>query len=365
MPMPHPPRTVDRAGPEWATGTDPAEDPLPYGTATWRALGTYVQLVVHPAAALREAIPLANTVLEAVDASCSRFRADSGLSRVNRRAGTWVGVDPLLVGVLRTALAAAEDSCGLVCPTLGVHLRALGYDRDLAEVRAGGGTTDHGPAVVPPPVLPDAWRSIEICDRSAIRIPMGVELDLGAVGKAHAADLIAARLPERLGCDVLVSLGGDVAVGTLDASPTHPWRVEVSEVPSAGPDTAGEAPRQTGTGTPVDVVPLPEGGIATSTILRRRWSHRGRPAHHLLDPRTGLPVRPRWRTASVLADRCSTANAASTAVVVMGDPAVPWLAARGLAARLVDTHGRVTTVGGWPTGDPPDADPHSRAARRG
>ncbi|MDQ1294387.1 MAG: FAD:protein transferase [Actinomycetota bacterium] len=351
MPMPHPPRTVDRAGPERASGTDLAEDPLPYGTATWRALGTYVQLVVHPAATLREALPLANTVLEAVDASCSRFRADSDLSRVNRRPGTWVGVDPLLVGVLRTALAAAEDSRGLVCPTLGVHLRTLGYDRDLAEVRAGGGSPDHGPAAVPPPVLPEAWRSIEIRDRSAIRIPVGVELDLGAVGKAHAADLIAARLPGRLGCDVLVSLGGDVAVGTLDTNLTHPWQVEVSEVPVTGSATADGFLRQAGTGTPVDVVPLPAGGIATSTILRRRWSHGGRQAHHLLDPRTGLPVRPRWRTASVLADRCSTANAASTAAVVMGDPAVPWLEARGLAARLVDMHGRVTTVGRWPTGE--------------
>jgi len=365
MPTPLPPQSTDPVGAERTVAPgpaapDPGEEPPAYGSATWRALGTYVQLVVHPARALQEAVHRAGAVLAAVDAACSRFRADSDLSRVNRGAGTWVGVDPLLVGAVQVALAAAEDSAGLVCPTLGIQLRTLGYDRDLSEVHdAGRGRTAGDPAAVPVPVIPEAWRAVEIRDRSAVRIPVGVELDLGATGKAHAADLIAARLPELTGADVLVGLGGDVAVGAVDPHVRHPWRVEISEVPvpaegsppAKGGDTQGtdEGPGGTGAAsTPVDVIPLATGAVATSTVLRRRWSYRGRSAHHLLDPRTGLPVRPLWRTASVLADRCATANAASTAAVVLGDGALPWLAARGLAARLVDRQGRVTTVGGWP-----------------
>jgi FAD:protein FMN transferase len=70
--------------------------------------------------------------------------------------------------------------------------------------------------------------------------------------------------------------------------------------------------------------------------------------HHILDPRTGLPAEPVWRTVSVAAGTCADANAASTAAVVRGRRALAWLAGLGLPARLVDATGVVLTVAGWP-----------------
>ncbi len=70
--------------------------------------------------------------------------------------------------------------------------------------------------------------------------------------------------------------------------------------------------------------------------------------HHVLDPRTGEPVEPVWRTVSVAAATCAEANIASTAALVLGERAGPWLAERGLPARLVRVDGTVKTQGGWP-----------------
>jgi thiamine biosynthesis lipoprotein len=70
--------------------------------------------------------------------------------------------------------------------------------------------------------------------------------------------------------------------------------------------------------------------------------------HHILDPRTGLPAEPVWRTVSVAAGSCADANAASTAAVIRGRRALGWLARLGLPARLVDATGAVFTVAGWP-----------------
>ena len=70
--------------------------------------------------------------------------------------------------------------------------------------------------------------------------------------------------------------------------------------------------------------------------------------HHLLDPRSGLPVAGPWRTVSVVAGTCVQANTASTCAVVRGDGAPAHLARLGLPARLVSVDGRVTTLGGWP-----------------
>jgi thiamine biosynthesis lipoprotein len=82
--------------------------------------------------------------------------------------------------------------------------------------------------------------------------------------------------------------------------------------------------------------------------MARRWRHDGRALHHVLDPRTGLPVAPVWRTVSVAAATCAEANIASTAALVLGAGASAWLAERHLPARLTAVGGEVEIVGGWP-----------------
>jgi FAD:protein FMN transferase len=78
-------------------------------------------------------------------------------------------------------------------------------------------------------------------------------------------------------------------------------------------------------------------------------SHGGREVHHIIDPRTGAPAQGPWRTATVAAPTCVTANAASTALIVGGDDAEQWLLTTGLAARLVGHDGSIRLLGPWPS----------------
>ena len=78
-----------------------------------------------------------------------------------------------------------------------------------------------------------------------------------------------------------------------------------------------------------------DGGLATSSTAARRWRRGGDVLHHILDPRTGLPAAPVWRTVSVAAATCADANTAATAAVIRGRQALAWLASLGLPARLV------------------------------
>lgn len=315
-------------GPEAAAAAAPVE----YGQASWRALGTYVQLVVSRADRLEAARAEAERVLALVDAGCSRFREDSDLMRANRGAGEWVSVGPVLAEAVTAALWAAEETGGLVDPTLGRSLAAIGYDRDLAQVQA-----DHGPTSIPLPAVPDAWRQVGVRldgDDAEVFVPFGAGLDLGATGKAFAADLIARQIVEKAGTDLVISIGGDVAVGACDPeSNGQEWQVAVGELP-------GHAPDQT--------VVLRKGGMATSSTMHRRWTRGDTSVHHLLDPRTGRSVESNWRTVSVAAATCLAANTASTASIVLGDKAPAWLAERDLAARLVGRDGDVVAVAGWP-----------------
>lgn len=300
--------------------------PAAYGTADWRALGTYVQLIVAGGDRLEAARTIAVELLDDVDRTCSRFRDDSDLSRANRNTGAWTQVDPLLAAAVAAAVEAARQTDGMVDPTLGRSLVAIGYDRDIAAVRNGT-----GPTAIPVPALPGAWTQIEIDPGGGLLVPDGVALDLGATGKAFAADLVAAAIADRTGTPCVISVGGDVAIGTAEGGPDT-WRIAISELPGAEPEA---------------MVRLGGGGFATSTTLARRWTRGGQVVHHLLDPTTGRPVTRSWRTASVAAASCLAANTASTAAILFGAKAPAWLERFGVTARLVDVDGDLTYVGDW------------------
>jgi len=292
----------------------------------WRALGTYVQLSVSRPDSVAAAEGRARSLLDAVDWACSRFRRDSELNRVNAGAGTWVRVDPLLVAATVAAVEAAEHTDGIVHPLLGKVMIGLGYDRTFSELQPGKASGVH---IEPPPL--GAWRSIE-WEAGAVRIPAGTALDLGATAKAWAGDVITRTIAEEERTNVLLSLGGDVAIARGDRSPTW-WPIAVREHPE------GEASAE---------VALAGGGLATSSTRLRRWTVAGATHHHLVDPRSGTSAQTCWRTVSATGPSATAANTATTAAVVLGDDALRWLTEREVAARLVSQDGTVTLTSGWP-----------------
>jgi thiamine biosynthesis lipoprotein ApbE len=310
---------------------DPAD-----ASARWQALGTLVHLVVTDPRCLNEARHLLAADLEQVDAACSRFRADSEIRALRTAQGRPVRVSPLLAEAITVALRAARLTDGDVDPTVGAAMSAVGYDRDFERVPRTG-----PPLVVTTRTVP-GWREVHLEGRS-LTMPEGVQLDLGATAKAWAADRSAARISSRLGCGVLVSLGGDIAVaGPAPKGPETPeggWRVRVQDVTGAPEDPPGG---------PYALIAIRAGGLATSSTAARRWQRGGDVLHHILNPHTGRPAEPVWRTVSVTADSCADANAASTAAIIRGRDALGWLAKLGLPSRLVDATGVVFTVAGWP-----------------
>ena len=287
-------------------------------------------MTVRDGRTLPAALEIVQDELRHIDETCSRFRDDSELTLLNRSAGRPFASSPLLLEAVGAALYAAARTDGDVDPTVGRSLRALGWDADFTVVVARRG---QAPRMR---IVPAAgWQRVRL-DRARrpVRLPAGVEIDLGATANALAADLCARPVHEATGDGVLANLGGDIALA--GPAPAGGWPIRVTDDHRSAATADGQT------------IALAGGGLATSSTTVRRWQAGDAEVHHIVDPRNGAPAAEVWRTVSVAAGSCVEANSASTAAIVRGEQAVAWLEQSGLPARLVRRDGTVAYTCGWP-----------------
>jgi thiamine biosynthesis lipoprotein len=251
--------------------------------------------------------PLAEirAVFEARDRRFSRFHPSSELNGVNAAPLGLTLVSEEFASMLSLSLDAARATGGLVTPAVGGALAAVGYDRDFARLPADVGPVE--PASVP------SFLAVSLRSRGLLRT-QPVVLDLNGVVKSRTVDDALA-----LAGRGFISAGGDVAA----REPV------VIGLPGGGS------------------IALHAGGLATSSVAKRRWLAEGVPQNHLIDPRTGRPTTSPWRDVSVAAHTCLAADVAAKAALLLGAAGPAWLDGCGLAGRFVDRAGRVTLNDSW------------------
>jgi thiamine biosynthesis lipoprotein len=121
--------------------------------------------------------------------------------------------------------------------------------------------------------------------------PPGTGIDLSGIGKGFAVDRVGARLRQLGVRDFVFELGGEVLAGEGD------WAVEIERPVS----NSHEAARK---------LTLRNRALATSGNYHQPG--------HLIDPRSGKPVKRPPSSVSVLAADCATADAWATALFVLG-----------------------------------------------
>lgn len=273
---------------------------------------------------------VARRVIERFDACLSRFHPGSELSRLNADPRATVPASQVLRMAIRAALQAAEQSRGLVDPTLLGALEAQGYRDSLT----GAGTVPlaaalaHAPRRRPARAHPQArWRAIRVDDAAGtITRPPGLRLDTGGSTKGLAADA-AAHVLER---DYIVDCAGDVRVQA-----PRPLRIAV------------EHPL---TGDHVHTLQLADGAVATSGLGRRCWRRPGGGfAHHLLDPATGEPAWTGLLQVTAVAGSALVAETLAKAALLGGPARARSLLAASHGGVLVHDDGAVEAIDARPS----------------
>jgi thiamine biosynthesis lipoprotein len=235
--------------------------------------------------------------MESAEARLSRFQAGSELSRLNDCPEQDVVVSPLLWQCLEGALTAAHRSHGIYDPTILSALEAAGYDRPFADLRPANDARRS-----PGQPTGQAWRRVKL-NRQArtVRLPRGVRVDLGGVGKAWLAERVADMLGAIGPC--LVDAGGDIA---LRGEPPgeQGWSIGVAD-----PRCPDE-----------DLMLLTVSGraVATSGVDYRHWRHGTTVGHHIIDPRTGSPADTDLLTVTVIARSADEANMHALVALILG-----------------------------------------------
>jgi FAD:protein FMN transferase len=304
----------------------------------FRAMGSDAQVIVvggPPGGADR-----ARRRIDDLEARWSRFRPDSEISRLTRRAGEWVTLSAESALLVQRAVEAWRVTVGRFDPTvLGAVIRA-GYDRSF-ELLDGDGDVAAGTSR-----LTVGAAGIEI-DGMRVRIPAGVGFDPGGIGKGLAADLVVADALAAGAAGACVNLGGDVRVAG-----EPPGDQSAATTPAPGPSPAGRsawtvAVEHPASPNPVALLGLHDGAVATSTTLRRRWTAGGEQRHHLIDPWTGAPSTSDLTLAAVVAAEGWAAEVLAKAVLLRGSAhAFDLVAGLGADALAVDRDGAVRATPG-------------------
>ena len=269
-----------------------------------KTMGTYftVKVVDPPRDVEPQAIEQDITEqLDIVDSQMSTYREDSELSRFNRFDKTeWFPVSEHTYVVIARAQEIGKLTGGALDVTVG----------PLVDLWHFGPEKGQG--------IPDDERIAEALDMLgqdeilfrpepvAIRKERPeIRVDLSAVAKGYAVDLVAWSLLQQGIQNFLVDIGGEVRARGVNQS-GMPWRLGVET-----PISEGRAIQTT--------VPLTDASMATSGDYRNFFELDGTRYSHIIDPRTGRPAAHRTASVSVIHDSCARADALATALLVLGE----------------------------------------------
>jgi thiamine biosynthesis lipoprotein len=269
-----------------------------------------------------EAVVAARDLLLVWHAAFSRFKPESELSRLNHDERASVPVTAMMARFAQAVVDAAQATGGLVDATMLDEIERLGYK---AERFQGSLALPLALALAPPRqpagAHPDRrWRTIEVdLGTSTVTRPPGVRLDGGGIVKGLLADVVGDMLREHN--SFLVDCEGDLRVGG-----------------------SGGLERSVAVAAPLSQrilheFRLADGAVATTSITKRSWMERLKPAHHLLDPATGLPAYTGIVQATALAPTALEAEALAKAALLSGPQAAAgWLRHGGVILFDDETH---------------------------
>jgi thiamine biosynthesis lipoprotein len=272
----------------------------------------------------------AAALLDHLEHRWSRFLPDSDITRLNNAGGAATEVDDSTLTLLSAMIEGWDVTGGRFDPSILPSLCAAGYDRSIDDPRRvtllpDGSAHVGGFDATPSPADID----IDVA-RRRVRVPAGLVLDAGGIGKGLAADLAVDRLIDRGAAGALVSIGGDIVARGTPPPDADDWVIAVED-PLDGGSTR--------------TIAMSQGGVATSSTRSRRWRTPDGERHHTIDPVTAAPSTTDLAAVTVIARSGWLAEVHATAALLAGSRgAVEHLDRHDLSGLAIGLDGTVAAT---------------------
>ena len=288
--------------------------------ARWRGMGADVHVIINGDPLLMRFV---RRQLDQLENKWSRFLPYSEITKLNNSTGAPFEVSPETAELIVHALEGYRITNGMFDPTILGDLLRLGYHTSFVALEDAD-----APEVVSE--LKRGASDIKV-NGNQITLPLGAGFDPGGIGKGFAADLIAEEVMKRGASGVLINVGGDIRV--MGKSPEGGgWKIDITDHNN----------------NVIECVVLSHGAIATSTTMKRTWSHEDHVVHHLIDPALGINADTHVMLASVITAQCWQAEILTKALMIgktdMGMKLTQELGAQALS---YTSDNEFVTTQGW------------------
>ncbi len=241
------------------------------------------------------------SALDRVNSAMSTYQADSSITGFNTSVSThWFDVPADFALVADVANTIAQATNGAFDPTVGPLVKRWGFASDEVDRIPDDDEIEALLQRV-------GYKNLHIdTGKPALRKSISnLTVDLNAIAKGYAVDLLAASVGSFGYTDYLVEIGGELRASGSNAAGER-WRIgiEQPEVLPSGATSKG--------------LYLSEGGVATSGDYRNAFESDGVRYSHIIDPRNGYPVRHSLASVTVVADSTMLADGWATALMVLG-----------------------------------------------
>lgn len=291
--------------------------------------GTYYSIKVRSDRPVKNFARMVDERFNLVNSQMSVFVPDSTVNQINNAApNQWLEVPEELFFVLQGAGEVYKQSSGAFDPTVGnlVNLWGFGPDGrrntpDKEEIKTVMNHLGFSKIKLQPP------HKVSKTDSAA-------KVDLSAIAKGYAVDLIAETLKARGYNDFLVDIGGEVYASGSRSETDDGWNIGIAEPAESGRKNLMS-------------VGLRDMAVATSGNYHNFYYRDGKKISHTIDPLTGYPAEHNLVSATVFSPSCMAADAYATALMSMGEEKGLVFADKyNLAAILFvkDSQGRIETL---------------------
>lgn len=221
-------------------------------------------------------------------------KKESDIYTVNHSAGKEIVIQKETADLLSFTLQMSEQTGGMLDPSIYPVLCAWGFTTDNRQVPSGDELES---------LLENVdYRKIQL-DGTKLMIPEGMQIDLGAVGKGYAADLVTEILKDHHVESALFSLGGNIqAVGSKPDG--NSWQLGIRDPLSEGN---------------IGILQAEDCAVVTSGAYENYFvGEDGKKYGHILNPRTGYPAENDLLSVTIISSQGRLSDALSTAIYVMG-----------------------------------------------